>query len=74
MTIGNQICLRGNLNPAGALRDGTPEEALAEAEKCLQEGMEGGAFIFSVADNLATGTPEKNIAAIAEYITSLHKS
>lgn len=73
-SIGSRICLRGNLNPAGALRDGTPEEALAEAEKCLKEGMEGGGFIFSVADNLASGTPEKNIAAIAKYIISLSKS
>ncbi len=70
-TIGQKICLKGNLSPTGALRDGSPTEALEEAKKCLQEGMPGGAFIFSVADNLASGTPEENIAAIAEYITSL---
>ncbi|MDD5599822.1 MAG: uroporphyrinogen decarboxylase family protein, partial [Victivallaceae bacterium] len=70
-TIGRKICVKGNLNPIGALKDGTPEEALQEAKECLREGMKGGAFIFSVADNLAPGTPEENIAVIAEYITSL---
>ncbi len=70
-TLGSQICLKGNLSPTGALRNGPPAEALKAAKNCLQAGMPGGGYIFSVADNLAPGTPEENIDAIAKYITSL---
>jgi uroporphyrinogen-III decarboxylase len=62
------MCLKGNLSPTGALRKGTPEDCLREARECLAIGSEGGRFIFSVADNLAPGTPEKNIAAVAELL------
>jgi uroporphyrinogen-III decarboxylase len=66
--IGRRMCLKGNLSPTGALRNGTPEECLREARECLAAGSEGGGFIFSVADNLAPGTPEENIAAVAEVL------
>ena len=66
--IGRRMCLKGNLSPTGALRNGTPEECLREARECLAVGSEGGGFIFSVADNLAPGTPEENVAAVAEIL------
>ena len=70
--IGKKVCLKGNLNPLGKLRDGTPEEALAEAKTCVREGFrDRTGFIFSVADCLAKDTPEENIAAVAEYLVSL---
>lgn len=69
--VGHSMCLKGNLNPNGALKNGTPQEALAEARECISAGSPGSGFIFSVADNLALGTPEENIKIIADYIIGL---
>jgi len=66
--VGRRMCLKGNLSPTGALRNGTVAQCLHEARECLAAGSEGGGFIFSVADNLAPGTPEENIAAVAELV------
>jgi hypothetical protein len=66
--LGDKMCLKGNLSPTGALRSGTVRQCLAEAEDCLAVGAPGGGFIFSVADNLAPGTPEENVAAVAELL------
>jgi hypothetical protein len=67
-TAGRTMCLKGNLNPTGALLRGSPKEALQEATSCVEVGSRGGGFIFSVADNLAPGTPQENIAAVAQLL------
>jgi len=66
--VGDKMCLKGNLSPLGKLLNGTPDEALREAGECLVAGNLSGGHIFSVADNLAKGTPKENIEAIAEFL------
>ena len=66
--IGTRMCLKGNLSPTGALLRGTPADCAREARECLAAGAPGGGFLFSVADNLAPGTPEENLAAVAEVL------
>jgi len=66
--VGRVMCLKGNMLPTGVLLHGTPQECAREAEECLRVGAPGGGFIFSVADNLAPGTPEENVAAVARVL------
>jgi hypothetical protein len=66
--IGDRVCLKGNLSPIGALFNGTAAEAVNEAKQCIEVGRVGSGFIFSVADNLVSGTPHDNIHAVAEYL------
>jgi len=66
--VGKTMCLKGNLLPTGGLLNGEPADCVGEAEACLRAGAPGGGFILSVADNLAPGTPEDNLAAVAELL------
>jgi hypothetical protein len=49
------------------LRDGSPEDVRAEAQRILDSGVcEGGRFVLREANNLAPRTPAANLAAMYE--------
>ncbi|MCC6262310.1 MAG: uroporphyrinogen decarboxylase [Bryobacterales bacterium] len=63
MTISQ--ALLGNLDPVRTVRDGTPASVTAAIAKCHEEA--GSAFIVGAGCEIARGTPEENILALAQY-------
>jgi len=58
-----RLALKGNLDPMGALRYGTPAEVEAEVRRCLQAAAPGGGFILGTADSTVADTPVENLRA-----------
>jgi MtaA/CmuA family methyltransferase len=57
--------LLGNLDPVRVVRDGDPESVAAAIAQCHREA--GDAFIVGAGCELARGTPEANVRALADY-------
>lgn len=60
---GGKVCLQGNLNPAGRLLTGTPEEVRREAEAALR-AAQGARFILGSGCEVAPQTPVENLRAL----------
>lgn len=60
--------LLGNLDPVRIVRDGDPASVTAAIAKCHEEA--GSAFIVGAGCELARGTPEENVHALATYAKS----
>lgn len=60
--------LLGNLDPVRTLRDGTPASVEAAIAQCHREA--GDAFIVGAGCEIARGTPEANVRALARYAAS----
>jgi len=64
--VGDRVCLMGNLNPAGALFRGTPEEVAAESREAIEKAGKGGRFCLGSGCEVAVEAPEENIRAMIE--------
>ncbi len=62
-TLGDSVCLKGNLDPVRVLMNGTPEQVTAAAERCLNEGGPAG-FILSPGCEVPPETPPENLEAL----------
>jgi len=67
--LDGRICLFGNLDSLGLLREGSPEEVRAEVRR-QAEGA-GGGFVVANGSPLALGTPEANVRALSEAAQGL---
>jgi uroporphyrinogen decarboxylase len=64
--IGDEVCLIGNLNPAGALMTGTPADVRREAERCIAEAASSSGFILGTGCFVAWDTPLENLQAMVQ--------
>jgi len=62
--IDNKIAARGNLNPAGTLLLGTPEEVMTECQKLIEDARGWNGFILGSGCDVARDTPPENIKAM----------
>jgi uroporphyrinogen decarboxylase len=62
--IGDDVCLIGNLDPAGALMSGNPADVQREAEVCISEAARGSGFILGTGCFVAWETPLENLQAM----------
>ncbi|MFQ6099458.1 MAG: uroporphyrinogen decarboxylase family protein, partial [Armatimonadota bacterium] len=62
---GSQTCIMGNFDCV-ILAHGSLDDARAETMRCLQEGMEGGAYILGTGDEVPAGTRFDNLKAMVE--------
>lgn len=62
--VGDQMCLLGNLAPAGVLKEGTPEEVEEACRQVLEKAMAGGGFILGSSGSVARFTPLENLEAM----------
>ncbi|MCU0226076.1 MAG: hypothetical protein MUF01_00435 [Bryobacterales bacterium] len=60
--------LLGNLDPVRTLRDGSPESVTSAIAQCHVEA--GEAFLVGAGCEIARGTPEANVFAMARYAAS----
>jgi uroporphyrinogen-III decarboxylase len=67
--IGDRVTLMGNINPLGALLNGSKDEVIEEGLACLESAAAGGGFFLSNGGGLAAppgSTPLENITAMLE--------
>ena len=60
-SVGPQVTLCGNFNPAGVLFEGSPQDVAEAARQCLKTG--GDKFILMPGCEVPPATPEQNIRA-----------
>jgi len=64
---GKSVALAGNVGVSKSgtpLLDGTPEEVMEAARKCIEIGREGGGFILSAGCEVHHMVPEENLLAL----------
>jgi uroporphyrinogen decarboxylase len=59
--IGGDVCLIGNLDPAGLLLNGTPEDVRRESKKCIAAARGEGGFILGTGCFVPWDTPLENL-------------
>ncbi|RJP71400.1 MAG: hypothetical protein C4532_07710 [Candidatus Abyssobacteria bacterium SURF_17] len=65
-TIGDKMCLIGNVPPVGVLMRDTPERVLRESRRCIEGAAGGGGFALSSGGVIDRGTPPENIDALIQ--------
>ena len=63
---GDRVCLMGNLNPCGALLEGTPLQVEKEARQAVMDGSKNGKFCLGSGCEVAAGSPLENVLAMVE--------
>ena len=58
------ITIRGNLDPAAVLRNGTPDEVYQKSVKAIKAAGAGGGFILGSGCDVASETPYENLDAM----------
>ena len=65
---GDYICLKGNIDCAGVLEHGTPDEVEEEVKTCLQKGAANGGLILSSSNTIHRGVPPENYRAMLQAL------
>jgi uroporphyrinogen decarboxylase len=63
-----RICLKGNVNIAGALSLGTPQQVREETLACLRAGMTGGGYVLSTSNSVMGSVRPENYTAMLETL------
>jgi len=62
--FGRRIALKGNVDCAGLLTFGTPEEVRAASFRCLEVGAPGGRYVFSSSNSIHSSVRPENYRAM----------
>jgi uroporphyrinogen decarboxylase len=65
-TIGDKVCLMGNLNPCGAMLDGTPKQVEHEARTAILDGGKNGGLCLGSGCEVAANAPLSNVKAMID--------
>lgn len=66
-TVGNRVCLAGNVRPVETLMKGTREQVHAEAKQCLRKAHDNPkGYILSSGCALPLDTPPENVVALMD--------
>jgi uroporphyrinogen decarboxylase len=63
---GGRVCLQGNIEPAGVLCRGKPENVRDTCRIAVGQGMAGGRFILSAGCEIPRDTPPENLHALVQ--------
>jgi len=63
-TIGDRVCLIGNLDPVETMLRGTPAEVEQRARACLEAAAAGGGYILGTGCEVPPDTPVENLEAL----------
>lgn len=63
-SMGDRVCLLGNLDQLCFLKVATPEEVATKVREIVRVGKPGGRYLFAASDFLEKGTPLDNVKAM----------
>ena len=63
---GGEVCLQGNIEPAGVLLAGTPEQVREDCRIAIEQGMPCSRFILSSGCEVPRDTPPENLRALVQ--------
>lgn len=66
-TVGDKVCLLGNMNPAGNLMSGTGEDVREEAKRAVEKVDGRKKFILGSGCEVAVDAPFHNVKALVEF-------
>jgi uroporphyrinogen decarboxylase len=64
--VGAKICIQGNVNPTGILMQGSVDDVIREARKCIEDAAKGGGFILSSGCEVPYEAKIANIKSLVE--------
>jgi MtaA/CmuA family methyltransferase len=64
--IGKRMFIKGNIDAVNVISNGTPEQVLNEAKRCIEVASPGGGYILSSACSIPPVTPAPNISKLVE--------
>jgi uroporphyrinogen decarboxylase len=65
-SLGQKMCLMGNLDPTSVLLQGSVQEVERAAAECIEAAAAGGGFILGSGCEVPIATPEENIHAVVK--------
>jgi uroporphyrinogen decarboxylase len=71
--VRSRACIQGNVRPTGALLEGSYNEVLSEARKCLEDAAAGGGYILSTGCEVPYEARMENARALVEAATKYGK-
>ncbi|NWF70034.1 MAG: uroporphyrinogen decarboxylase family protein [Chloroflexi bacterium] len=69
-TVGDKVCILGNIDPVSTLLFATPDEVAAVAEKCVENAAAGGAYILGSGCVTPRNTPVENVQTLVKVARS----
>ena len=60
-TLGDKVCVEGNVDPTGILLQGTPSQVFEESLKCIEKAGQNGGLILSSGCEVPRYTPPMNV-------------
>jgi uroporphyrinogen decarboxylase len=63
-TIGDVVCLTGNVDPVSVMLQGSAEQVAAVARECIQAAAAGGGYILGTGCEVPPGTPWENLQTL----------
>jgi len=63
---GDRIGIKGNVNCAGVLQYGTPEEVIRATKDCMRVASPGGGHVLSSSNSIHSGVPPQNFLAMVQ--------
>ncbi len=66
--IGQELFIKGNLDPVNVMLNGTRTQVLEAARRCIEVAAPGGGYILSTACSVPPRTPPSNLEALIEAI------
>jgi len=65
-TVGDRVMLIGNLDPAGTILHGTPDDVRRESLRCIDQAGAGGGFILGTGCFVPYDSPVENLQAMTD--------
>jgi len=63
-TIGDRVCLIGNIDPVAVMLQGTAAQVEAAAQACVDVAAPGGGYILGTGCEVPPGAPLENLQAL----------
>ena len=70
---GGRICLKGNVDCAGVLPSGAPDEVAAATRECIEAAEANGGYILSSSNTIHRGVKPENYRAMLQALREYGK-
>ena len=65
-SVGNKVCILGNVDPIKVLLQSDAEKVYEESKKIIEIGKQNGGYIFNSGEMVPRDVPEENIKAMVK--------